>query len=1209
MILGRKVSPLITFLAVAIGALSSASVFVRSHATAEAFSRTRAPQVSSQSVAGSVPTYANNGTGNTGTQSSNTVNRYAMTLPNRTGAGNAVVCGYNYATDHGVTANVTDDKGNSYTSFSSSDGGQIVSIARALNVSAGASVVTVTFSGGTPTSVSGGCFEYYNIAASGADDGTCSGNGSGTTVACNAAITTTAGDDLIFQYAIEDGTQNPIDSWTPGASPWTPLILDTYSDQAFQYQAQPAAGSITPSMKLSPSQTWNTIAIALKSASGGTPPPAGIRVNTVYHGLITSTTGSPFSVQFPTTGNLIVAAWIGGPTVDVTGITDSNGNTYTVPAATGNDLSGDIQICHADNATPSLGLKLTVSFARTNSNSTLFLYDISGAAASPLDVRANATGKQSGAGNFNGVTITPTTASGVVISAIGVDVSSLNGMPGPTGGFFDTTLPNPIPSTGVVDEDNGWGHFYNTSASPVTFSWSQTQPVDEWASEAVAFKSGTGGSSLTTTSTGLAADHNPATVGQTVTFTATVTGSGGTPTGTVQFEDGTTTLGTATLNTSGVATFATSTLGAGSHSIVAIYNGDTSFAGSASPGIAEMVNNAPDTTPPTVSLTAPTGGATVSGTVSVTANASDNVAVASVQFQLDAANVGTLDTTSPYAFSWNTATATNGAHTLRAIAKDTSNNSTTSAGVTVTVNNVTPDTTPPTVSVTAPASGATVSGTVGVTANATDNMAVASVQFQLDGVNVGALDSSAPYAFSWNTATATNGAHTLRAIAKDTSNNSTTSAGVTITVNNSIPDTTPPTVPTGLTATPASSLQINLTWNVSTDNVGVTGYSVFRGGTKIGTSATTSYFDSGRTASTSYTYNVSAFDAAGNTSAQSSSASATTFPSSGGGGLPSTLGWYQIPNTLMSNVCPSGFNCANVIVPWSGGIADTTRNRLIVWGGGQGDYLGNEVYALNLGANPITLTRLNNPSPRVSGCTEASSDGTPPSRHTYDGLAYIAHVDRMMSWVGSMAPSGCATNDTWTLLLSNLQWTNQAPSGKYPGPNGGVGASDYDPNTKNVFAFTESYGQFASYNYDSNTWTALSNGQGISNETTAVVDPKRKLFLVFGAGQVFKIDISGNDTRYTPVRLKGTNCAFASAQAPGVAYDPLQDRIVGWSGGNTAYMYNPDTDSCTSVTYPNGPGAQQSLGTYGRFRYFPALGVFAVVNSASENAFILRLTQ
>jgi chitodextrinase len=576
-----------------------------------------------------------------------------------------------------------------------------------------------------------------------------------------------------------------------------------------------------------------------------------------------------------------------------------------------------------------------------------------------------------------------------------------------------------------------------------------------------------------------------------------------------------------------------------------------------------------------------------------------------VQFQLDGANVGALDTTAPYAFSWNTATATNGTHTLRAIATDTSNNSTTSAGVTVTVNNVV-DTTPPTVSITAPANGATVSGTVNVTANASDNVAVASVQFQLDGASVGALDTTAPYAFSWNTATATNGAHTLRAIAKDSSNNSTTSAGVTVTVNN-VADTAPPSVPTGLTATVTSSSQINLTWNASTDNVGVTGYNVFRGGAKIGTSATTSYFDSGLTASTSYTYNVSAFDAAGNTSAQSASATATTLASSGGG-IPSALGWYQIPNTLMSNVCPPGLNCANVIVAWSGGIADTTRNRLIVWGGGHTDYDGNEVYALNLGANPISLTRLNNPSPPASSCVETLSDGTPPSRHTYDGLAYITHVDRMMSWVGSMAPTGCATNDTWTLLLSNLQWTNQSPAGKYPGPNGGVGASDYDPNTKNVFAYTESYGQFASYNYDSNTWTALSNGQGVNNQTTAVVDPKRKLFLIFGAGQVAKFDISGNDTSYTLVTLKGSNCTFASADAPGVAYDPVQDRVVGWSGGNTAYLYNPDTDSCTSVTYPNGPGAQQSLGTYGRFRYFPALGVFAVVNDASQNAYALRLT-
>jgi hypothetical protein len=102
-----------------------------------------------------------------------------------------------------------------------------------------------------------------------------------------------------------------------------------------------------------------------------------------------------------------------------------------------------------------------------------------------------------------------------------------------------------------------------------------------------------------------------------------------------------------------------------------------------------------DSTAPTVSVTAPAGGATVTGTVSVTANASDNVAVAGVQFKLDGANLGVEDTTSPYSVSWDTTTATNGSHTLTAVARDASTNSTTSAPVTVTVSNTAPPPPPP----------------------------------------------------------------------------------------------------------------------------------------------------------------------------------------------------------------------------------------------------------------------------------------------------------------------------------------------------------------------------------------------------------------------------------------------------------------------------------------------------------------------------------
>jgi hypothetical protein len=95
-----------------------------------------------------------------------------------------------------------------------------------------------------------------------------------------------------------------------------------------------------------------------------------------------------------------------------------------------------------------------------------------------------------------------------------------------------------------------------------------------------------------------------------------------------------------------------------------------------------------DTTPPTVSLTAPASGATVSGTVPVAAAAADNVGVAGVQSQVDGAALGAEILKSPYSTTWNTASATNASHVLTAVARDAAGNKATSAPVKVAVNNV-----------------------------------------------------------------------------------------------------------------------------------------------------------------------------------------------------------------------------------------------------------------------------------------------------------------------------------------------------------------------------------------------------------------------------------------------------------------------------------------------------------------------------------------
>src|SRR5437870_2542616 len=193
---------------------------------------------------------------------------------------------------------------------------------------------------------------------------------------------------------------------------------------------------------------------------------------------------------------------------------------------------------------------------------------------------------------------------------------------------------------------------------------------------------------------------------------------------------------------------------------------------------------------PTASITAPSNNAIVSGTaVAISATASESGgAIAGVQFKLDGANLGVEQTAAPYSISWNTAVAAIGVHTLTAVARDAAGNTATSPAVNVTVNNI-----PPTVSITAPANGATVAGTVTVSATASDNVGVVGVQFKLDGANLGAEVTTAPYSTAWDTSTAANGSHSLTAVARDAAGNTATATAVTVTVSNA-------SIPPGLVA-------------------------------------------------------------------------------------------------------------------------------------------------------------------------------------------------------------------------------------------------------------------------------------------------------------------------------------------------------------------------------------------------------------------------
>ncbi len=113
----------------------------------------------------------------------------------------------------------------------------------------------------------------------------------------------------------------------------------------------------------------------------------------------------------------------------------------------------------------------------------------------------------------------------------------------------------------------------------------------------------------------------------------------------------------------------------------------TGTGGTANDSAAVTVNPGPDTTQPSVSMTSPSQGATISGTVTITANAADDIAVQKVQFRLDSSNRCAADTVAPYTCVLDTKLESNGTVTLSAVATDTSGNQTVSSPVTVTINN------------------------------------------------------------------------------------------------------------------------------------------------------------------------------------------------------------------------------------------------------------------------------------------------------------------------------------------------------------------------------------------------------------------------------------------------------------------------------------------------------------------------------------------
>jgi hypothetical protein len=283
-----------------------------------------------------------------------------------------------------------------------------------------------------------------------------------------------------------------------------------------------------------------------------------------------------------------------------------------------------------------------------------------------------------------------------------------------------------------------------------------------------------------------------------------------------------------------------------------------------------------ETSAPTVAISSPATSSSVSGTVSISVSAEDNVGVTKVEFYVNGVLVAT-EAASPYVYSWNTATLASGTYTLTVKAYDAAGNVGESSKTVSVVNN---DITAPTVALTAPLSNSIVSGTIAVSAGASDNVGVNMVELYANGVLLFASNAS-PYNFTWDTTQVANGSYILTARAVDSSGNSGTSSAVTVTVQNA--DTSAPTISAFSMPTSATSLTVAVSSFSASDNVGVTGYLITESATAPSSSASgwsssapTSFTFSGEGTKTAYAWTK---DAAGNVSAAKSATTTIKLPS------------------------------------------------------------------------------------------------------------------------------------------------------------------------------------------------------------------------------------------------------------------------------------------------------------------------------------------
>lgn len=310
------------------------------------------------------------------------------------------------------------------------------------------------------------------------------------------------------------------------------------------------------------------------------------------------------------------------------------------------------------------------------------------------------------------------------------------------------------------------------------------------------------------------------------------------------------------------------------------------------------------------------------------------------------------------------------------------------------------------------------------------------------------------------------------------------------------------------------------------------------------------------------------------------------------------------------NPCPAN-NCnysgvegfAAIMDSWSGAVYNSLAHRLDFWGGGHNAYFGNLIVGFDF-YNSQWL-RVTQPSSVASSdqappnTTAYYADGLPSARHTYQGIQYDVRRNQLISGTASATSgvNGITAQKCDVFSYATQTWARKADAPAIGSEN--YGAVSGIDSAGNYWRVPSGFGATAKWNPVTDVWTTYGSaynydGFGGTAYISGAIDTLRNRFVIIGAGYFTKTDLA---TPGTTVNCGGSPpSAIFNAGAPGWVYDPVNDRFIGWAGGQTlhtvdaATLLSWGTITVTGGTLPlNNEGGYQWRGTNGKFAYMPDL--------------------